>query len=218
VVKNLIKTNAPTTMEQKKAKPANVTNPLFNDIAMITNKNFIKQIIFLTRIPLLTLLILPLFLNSLAAEAKQFENHVSVVLYKVERVVDGDTLKLSDSERVRLIGIDTPESKDNAKLRKDSKRTGQNAKEIIEMGKRAADFTRKLVDGKEVKLEFDVSQRDKYGRLLAYVYLIDGTFVNAEIIKQGFAQVMTIPPNVKYQDLFLKLQKEARENKRGLWR
>jgi len=205
-------------MEQKKAKPANVTNPLFNDIAMITNKNFIKQIIFLTRIPLLTLLILPLFLNSLAAEAKQFENHVSVVLYKVERVVDGDTLKLSDSERVRLIGIDTPESKDNAKLRKDSKRTGQNAKEIIEMGKRAADFTRKLVDGKEVKLEFDVSQRDKYGRLLAYVYLIDGTFVNAEIIKQGFAQVMTIPPNVKYQDLFLKLQKEARENKRGLWR
>ncbi len=218
MVKNLIKTNAPTTMEQKKAKPANVTNPLFNDIAMITNKNFIKQIIFLTRIPLLTLLILPLFLNSLAAEAKQFENHVSVVLYKVERVVDGDTLKLSDSERVRLIGIDTPESKDNAKLRKDSKRTGQNAKEIIEMGKRAADFTRKLVDGKEVKLEFDVSQRDKYGRLLAYVYLIDGTFVNAEIIKQGFAQVMTIPPNVKYQDLFLKLQKEARENKRGLWR
>ncbi len=85
------------------------------------------------------------------------------------------------------------------------------------MGKWAADFTRKLVEGKEVKLEFDVSQRDKYGRLLAYVYLTDGTFVNAEIIKQGFAQVMTIPPNVKHQDLFLRLQKEARENRRGLW-
>ncbi len=185
---------------------------------MITNKNFVQQIIFLSRTFLLTLLIPPLFLNSFTAEAKQSENHVSAVLYKVERVVDGDTLKLSNGERVRLIGIDTPESKDNAKLRKDSKRTGQNAKEIIEMGKRAADFTRKLVEGKEVKLEFDVSQRDKYGRLLAYVYLMDGTFVNAEIMKQGFAQVMTIPPNIKYQDLFLKLQKEARENKRGLWR
>jgi len=188
-----------------------------NDSVIIAGKNFIQRIIFLSRVFLLVLVIPPLFLNSFTAEAKQSENHVNVILYKVERVIDGDTLKLSNGERVRLIGIDTPESKDNAKLRKDSKRTGQNAKEIIEMGKWAADFTRKLVEGKEVKLEFDVSQRDKYGRLLAYVYLTDGTFVNAEIIKQGFAQVMTIPPNVKHQDLFLRLQKEARENRRGLW-
>ncbi len=66
-----------------------------------------------------------------------------------------------------------------------------------------------------VHLEFDVQQRDRYGRLLAYVYLKDGTFANAWLVEQGYAQVMTVPPNVKYQDLFLKLQREAR---RGLWR
>lgn len=136
---------------------------------------------------------------------------------KVKRVIDGDTLKLSNGEKVRLIGIDTPESADNPKTRRDSKRTGQDMKEIIKMGKEAAAFTRNLVEGKEVRLEFDVQQRDKYKRLLAYVYLNDGTFVNAEIIKAGYAQIMTIPPNVTYQELFLKLQKEARENKRGGW-
>ena len=63
-----------------------------------------------------------------------------------------------------------------------------------------------------------MQQRDKYGRLLAYIYLEDGTFVNAWLVEHGFALMMTVPPNVKYQDLFLKLQREAREQKRGLWR
>ena len=135
----------------------------------------------------------------------------------VTRAVDGDTLQLSSGEKVRLIGIDTPESSNNSKLRRDVKRTGQDAREIIRMGKEAATFTRSLVQGKKVRLELDVQQRDKYGRLLAYVYLEDGTFVNAEIMKAGYAQVMTIPPNVKYQDLFLGLQRDAREKGRGLW-
>jgi len=65
-------------------------------------------------------------------------------------------------------------------------------------------------------LEFDAQKRDKYGRLLAYVY-VDDVFVNAWLVENGFAQVMTVPPDVKYQDLFLKLQKEARQNKKGLW-
>jgi len=138
--------------------------------------------------------------------------------FTVSRVVDGGTLKLSNGEHVRLIGIDTPESRDNPKLRRDSTRTGQDVKTIIEQGKKATEFTKKLVEGKQVRLEYDVQQRDKYGRLLAYVYLEDGTFVNAEIMKAGYAQVMTIPPNVKHQDLFLKLQKEAREQRRGLWK
>ena len=137
--------------------------------------------------------------------------------YTVSRAIDGDTLKLSNGERVRLIGIDTPEASNNPKTRRDSERTGQDIKEIIAMGKEASAFTRKLVEGKQVRLEYDVQQRDKYGRLLAYVYLEDGTFVNAEIMKAGYAQVMTIPPNVKYQGLFLSLQKEAREDRRGLW-
>ena len=67
-----------------------------------------------------------------------------------------------------------------------------------------------------VCLEFDAQKRDKYGRLLAYVY-VDDVFVNAWLVENGFAQVMTVPPDVKYQDLFLKLQKEARQNKKGLW-
>ena len=134
------------------------------------------------------------------------------------RTVDGDTLQLSNGEKVRLIGVDTPESSNNSKLRRDAKRTGQDAKEIVMMGKEAAAFTRALVQGKSVRLEFDVQKRDKYGRLLAYAYLEDGTFVNAEIMKAGYGQVMTIPPNVKYQELFLKLEREARESKRGLWK
>ncbi len=84
-------------------------------------------------------------------------------------------------------------------------------------GTEASEANRKLVDGKTVRLEFDVQQLDHYKRLLAYVYLEDGTFVNAWLVEQGYAQVMTVPPNVKYQELFLKLQREAREARRGLW-
>ena len=72
--------------------------------------------------------------------------------------------------------------------------------------------------GTTVKLELDVQPRDKYGRLLAYVYLSDGTMLNALLVQEGYAQVMTIPPNVKYQDLFLKLQREAREQGKEIGR
>jgi micrococcal nuclease len=86
------------------------------------------------------------------------------------------------------------------------------------MGKEASSFTRKLVEGKRVKLVFDAQKHDKYGRLLAYVYLEDGTFVNGKIIEEGYAQVMTIAPNVKYAKTFLKLEREARQKKKGLWK
>jgi len=135
----------------------------------------------------------------------------------VKRAVDGDTLVLATGERVRLIGIDTPEMHESSKLHRDSKKTNQDVKTIIKLGTRAYEFTKKLVEGKRVNLEFDVEKQDQYHRLLAYVYLKDGTFVNAEIVRQGYASIMTISPNVKYADLFLKLSQEARENKRGLW-
>lgn len=135
----------------------------------------------------------------------------------VKRVVDGDTLQLESGERVRLIGIDTPEVHESSKLHRDSQRTQQDLTAIKEMGRQAWNFTRNLVEGKRVMLEFDVEKYDKYDRLLAYVYLKDGTFINAEIVKQGYASLLTIPPNVKYADLFLKLYQEARENRRGLW-
>jgi len=75
-----------------------------------------------------------------------------------------------------------------------------------------------LVEDKTVVLEFDVERRDRYERLLAYVYLKDGTFVNAWLVENGYAMVMTVPPNVRHQELFLKFQREAREERRGLWR
>ena len=136
----------------------------------------------------------------------------------VDRVVDGDTLKLANGERVRLIGIDTPEVHESEKLYRDSKKSGQDVKTIQALGRRSAAFTKGLVEGKTVRLEFDVEPRDKYKRLLAYVYLPDGTFVNAEIVKQGYASLMTYPPNVKHADEFLRLYRQARDSKLGLWK
>ncbi|MBN1914199.1 MAG: thermonuclease family protein [Candidatus Omnitrophica bacterium] len=136
----------------------------------------------------------------------------------VKRAVDGDTLLLANGERVRLIGIDTPEMHESNKLARDAQRTKQDVRTIIAMGRRSFEFTRNLVEGKYVNLELDVEKRDKYNRLLAYVFLKDGIFVNAEIVKAGYASLMTYPPNVKYADLFLKLYREARDNHRGLWK
>jgi micrococcal nuclease len=136
----------------------------------------------------------------------------------VTRAVDGDTLVLENNERVRLIGIDTPEMHESNKLESDAQRSGQDVRTIQQLGRRSYEFTKKLVEGKRVRLEFDVERFDRYKRILAYVYLLDGTFLNAEIVRQGYASLMTYPPNVKYADLFLKLYQEARKNQRGLWK
>jgi micrococcal nuclease len=122
----------------------------------------------------------------------------------VQQVIDGDTVKLSTGERVRYIGVDTPE-------------LHHPRKPVEFYAREAKEFNRRLVEGKRVRLEFDVQRYDRYGRLLAYVYLEDGTFVNAELLRQGYAQLLTIPPNVKYANMFLELQRQARENRRGLW-
>lgn len=122
----------------------------------------------------------------------------------VRRVVDGDTVVLSTGERVRYIGVDTPE-------------LHHPRKPVEFYAREAKEFNRRLVDGKKVRMEFDVQRYDRFRRLLAYVYLEDGTFVNAELLRQGYAQLLTIPPNVKYVDLFTRSQREAREAQRGLW-
>ncbi len=86
------------------------------------------------------------------------------------------------------------------------------------MGKRATEYVESLVKpGDLITIEFDAQERDRYGRLLGYVYLSNGKMLNEEIVKAGYANVMTIPPNVKYQDRFLKAYQEARKNKKGLW-
>lgn len=138
--------------------------------------------------------------------------------FMVERVIDGDTIVLSNGEKVRFIGIDTPELSQSSKLNEDARRSGQDIRTIQKMGQEAYEFVRNLLEGKRVRLEFDVDQRDRYGRLLAYVFLEDGTFVNTKILEEGYGSIMTIPPNVKYRDQLLTLQGEARGKKKGLWR
>ncbi|MCX8060755.1 MAG: thermonuclease family protein, partial [Aquificaceae bacterium] len=100
----------------------------------------------------------------------------------------------------------------------DVERTGRSMEEIVKMGKEAKRFTQSLLPaGGKVYLEFDVQKTDRYGRLLAYVWLSDGRMLNEVIIKEGYAQVYTIPPNVKYQERLLSAQRRAREEGRGLW-
>ena len=124
--------------------------------------------------------------------------------FKVNRVIDGDTLLLTNDERVRLIGVDTPETK-------------HPQKPVERFGQEAYLFTKRMVEGKEIRLEYDWQRKDRFGRLLAYVYLMDGTFLNAEIIKQGYGFAYTKYP-FKYLDEFRRYEKEARENKKGLWK
>lgn len=124
-------------------------------------------------------------------------------LRQVVRVVDGDTLLLDGNERVRLIGVNTPESVDPRRP-------------VEKFGKEAASFTRSLVEGKQVRLEFDQERRDRYGRTLAYVYLPDGTLVNEVIIREGYGFAYTRFP-YKRMERFRSLEREAREQGRGLW-
>ena len=124
----------------------------------------------------------------------------------VVRVVDGDTIHVRIGERVekvRYIGVNTPELHHPSKGEEPG-------------GRQAHAANRRLVEGKRVRLELDVQSRDRYGRLLAYVWAGD-TMVNAELVRLGYAQVMTVPPNVRHQALFVKLQRAAREAGRGLW-
>jgi micrococcal nuclease len=125
----------------------------------------------------------------------------------VLRVVDGDTVHVRVGERVekvRYIGVNTPELH--------HPRKGEEPG-----GREAHAVNRRLVEGRRVRLELDVQSHDRHGRLLAYVWAGE-TMVNAELVRLGYAQVMTVPPNVRHQALFLKLQREARESRRGLWR
>lgn len=118
-------------------------------------------------------------------------------------VLDGDTIAVSGGEKVRYVGINTPESKHPDKLPE-------------YCGQEAFEANRRLVAGKTVRLEFDQRSRDKYGRLLAYVY-VDNVFINAELIRQGYAQVSTYKENQRYYREFLRLQRNAIAAHRGLW-
>lgn len=131
---------------------------------------------------------------------------------KVVRVIDGDTIEIEGGQKIRYIGIDTPE------LHHPSKKVQCFAKEAYEENKN-------LVEGRIITLEKDVSDTDRYGRLLRYVYLPpdvgetthSGLLVNDYLVRRGFAVIATFPPDVARQDEFVRAQHEARENQRGLW-
>jgi len=115
-------------------------------------------------------------------------------------VIDGDTITIEGGYRVRYIGIDAPE------IHPDLEAFGIEAREA----------NRKLIAGKEVRLERDISETDKYGRLLRYVW-VDDVLVEAELVRQGLAQAKTYPPDTKYRDYLEQMQAEAIEAGRGMW-
>ncbi|MGE5674163.1 MAG: thermonuclease family protein [Mycobacterium leprae] len=122
----------------------------------------------------------------------------------VSRVVDGDTVHLADGTTVRLIGMNTPESVDPRRP-------------VQAYGKEASAYTKQLLEGKEILLEPGRTPKDQYGRLLGWLWLPDGRFVNALLVRDGYAQVYTFSDNPDNAQLLLSCQREARAASRGLW-
>ena len=121
---------------------------------------------------------------------------------RVERVVDGDTVVLSGVGKARLIGVDTPEVYGGVEC----------------YGRAASAFAKRTLDGRRVRWRHDTERRDRYDRALVYLWLADGRFFNAMLVREGFAQPLTIPPNVEFADRFVADARIARRAGRGLWR
>src|SRR3989344_2794427 len=141
--------------------------------------------------------------NESVAGGASLDFNPSKYKVKVIKVIDGDTIKIENDIVVRYIGIDTPE-------------TVHPSKPVQCYGKEASDKNKELVEGKEGKLEKDVSETDKYDRLLRYVWLGD-ILVNEYLVHEGYAQSSSYPPDIKYQERFIEAQRQAREEKKGLW-
>jgi micrococcal nuclease len=123
---------------------------------------------------------------------------------RVAEVLDGDTIVIEGGERVRFIGVDTPE-------------TVHPSKPVQCFGREASDFTKQLLEGSIVRLERDISDTDKYGRLLRYVHLEDGSLVNLKLVEAGFAYASAYPPDIAHAAEFSAAMAAAREAKTGLW-
>ena len=148
-----------------------------------------------------------LFISACSFSTSNIEIPENTIPATVDRVVDGDTLKVTLEEReetIRLLLVDTPETK-------------HPSKPVQPFGPEASDFAKDQLEGKKVGIEIDVSERDKYGRLLAYVWIGDQMF-NEMLLEEGLARVAYIyQPNVKYVDQFQKIQRQAQEKGKGIW-
>jgi len=156
-------------------------------------------------------------INKSTGEQQEVKSPIQLIETQVTRVVDGDTIHAmvnGKDEAIRLIGVDTPETvKPNAP--------------IEPYGPEASSFTKAQLTGKTIWIEMDVQERDKYGRMLAYVWTeqpteindteIQAKMFNAKLLLDGYGQLLTIAPDVKYVDYFTKYQTESRENNKGLW-
>ncbi len=165
---------------------------------------------------LATIIVIIILMAGCAAKSPKHSVVSDQKTFTVTRVVDGDTVVLDDDLVVRLIGVDTPEHHRSKKLLRDAERTNRDVEVIRALGKRATAFTKQLVDGKRVGMKYGNSRKGRYGRTLGYLYLQDGTFVNEEIVRQGYGVAYTKYP-FKYSEQFLKAEREARKAKRGLW-
>lgn len=134
----------------------------------------------------------------------------------VVRVADGDTVILDRNEKVRLLGVDTPEKFESDKLAKQAAKLQVDARAIARLGQRSTEFTEKRCAGKRCRLVLDGRPKDDYGRTLGYIYLEDGSCLNRELIENGYATVYKWFPYSR-RDEFLRLESEARQGNRGLW-
>lgn len=174
---------------------------------------FVFCIFFIYWLKTLFIIVLPSSQNTFQLSPTPTEISVlPISVYKVTKIIDGDTIVIEGDKKVRYIGVDTPETK-------------HPIKKVECFGKEASEKNKKLVMDKYVRLEKDVSETDKYGRLLRYVWVMEskdatreGLFVNEYLVKEGYALPATFPPDVKYADVFLKASQEARELKKGLWK
>jgi micrococcal nuclease len=161
---------------------------------------------------------------------------------QVLRVVDGDTIAIAGFDQTsRFIGMNTPESSRNSKAKrprpegaafgprqKDAKRTKTDLDVIVAAGKQATAVLKAMIGKKSIWVERDVTERDRYGRFLHYIYIEDANGdwqagghklrqLNLELVRLGWADIATFPPNIRYVELYQQATKEAREAKRGLW-
>ena len=140
----------------------------------------------------------------------------------VLQTIDGETLKIEyrgARELIRLLGVDAPPNSGNRKALREAERNGEDVRNVIARGREATSYVKTLVGiGATIRIEFDVEPRNKRGRLQGYVYLSNGSMLNEEIVKGGYAAVSPFPPDLKYRDRFLAAYEEARKNRRGLWR